>query len=327
MIFPMPAPRRAFLRLILAAPAALAACFGGAKTVPPTATSQPSATAIPPSPTPAPTQPPPSPTPFGSIQFNPAQIGQGGYAIVYLNEAATAATLTFKGRQYAMLSRDGRWWALVGIGALEPPGLLAASVSYVPPGKTAATAVVQSIAVVDRDFPVVQVELDATTASLLAADVVQNELATRAAIFSGYTTQRLWSGPFRPPSSGAISSVFGEGRSYNRAPVTDYHRGTDFLGEIGAPVSAAAAGRVVFTRELAIRGNSIIVDHGAGLFTGYHHLSEIGVREGDAVSAGQRIGAMGSTGLATGPHLHWEVVIRGVEVDGKLWLEGKEIGP
>jgi murein DD-endopeptidase MepM/ murein hydrolase activator NlpD len=92
-------------------------------------------------------------------------------------------------------------------------------------------------------------------------------------------------------------------------------------------VFAAAAGRVVFTGELKVRGNAIMVDHGAGLFTAYHHLSAISVADGDFVTPGQQIGAIGSTGLATGAHLHWEVIVRGVEVDGQLWLEGTEVGP
>ena len=70
-----------------------------------------------------------------------------------------------------------------------------------------------------------------------------------------------------------------------------------------------------------------MLDHGAGVFTGYNHLSEIDVNLGDTVTAGQQIGLIGSTGLVTGPHLHWEVIVRGIEVDGQLWLDGTTIGP
>ena len=90
---------------------------------------------------------------------------------------------------------------------------------------------------------------------------------------------------------------------------------------------AAAAGKVVFVAELQVRGNTIIIDHGAGVMTAYNHLSEFGVAEGQVVAPGQIIGKMGSTGLVTGPHLHWEVIVRGIEVDGELWLTGRAIGP
>jgi murein DD-endopeptidase MepM/ murein hydrolase activator NlpD len=198
-------------------------------------------------------------------------------------------------------------------------------VTYTPPGRPQAS-LVASISVIDKDYPVENIDLDPQTSTLLAADVVQAELAKRASIYAGYTAQKLWSGPFVRPHGGPLSSTYGEGRSYNRGPVTDYHRGTDFVGDPGSPIVATAAGRVAFTGELKVRGNSVIVDHGAGIFTAYHHLSRIDVTDGQAVTKGQPLGGLGSTGLVTGPHLHWEVVVRGVEVDGQLWLNGQEYG-
>ncbi|MPZ49669.1 MAG: peptidoglycan DD-metalloendopeptidase family protein [Dehalococcoidia bacterium] len=282
-----------------------------------------------PSPTIAATSPPATATatPAGSLQFRPGQLAQGGMAVVYLNEAASSATVRFQERQYPMLHDGARWWAIIGVGALVQPGLHPISVIYTPSGRDTSTSIVQSIAVTDRDFPVEQITLDPQTAALLAPDIVQAELAQRAAIYSGFTAQRLWSGAFVAPGRGVLSGHFGEGRSYNGGPVTDYHRGTDFIGDIGAPVVAAARGRVVFTGELRVRGNAIMLDHGAGVFSAYHHLSSIDVTEGQLVNAGDRIGAVGSTGLVTGPHLHWEVIVRGIEVDGELWLAGQEIGP
>ena len=246
---------------------------------------------------------------------------------MYLNHPATSATARFQDRLYPMLNEGGRWWAIIGAGAVSQPGLYSVSVSYVPPGQTAQASVAQSIKVNGRDFPREDIELDSQTAALLASDIVQAEARQRAAIFSGYTTQRLWNEPFVRPSSAPITSSYGEGRSYNGVSAGDYHRGTDFAGEAGAPVVAAASGKVVFTGELRVRGNAVIIDHGAGVFTAYHHLSASYVSQGQSVSGGQQIGAIGRTGLVTGPHLHWEVVVRGVEVDGELWLKRERIGP
>src|SRR5207245_2752637 len=106
----------------------------------------------------------------------------------------------------------------------------------------------------------------------------------------------------------------------------DYHRGTDFTGQTGDPITAAAAGKAVFVGPLKVRGNSVILDHGAGVFTAYHHLSHFDVAQGASVAAGQLLGLIGSTGLVTGPHLHWEVIVRGIEVDGLLWLNGSQYG-
>ena len=116
-----------------------------------------------------------------------------------------------------------------------------------------------------------------------------------------------------------ITGTYGEGRSYNGAPVSNHHSGTDFGADEGAPVLAAAAGRVAFAGYLATRGSSVIVDHGAGVFTGYHHMSRIDVVQGAPVAAGTQVGAVGMTGLATGPHLHWELIVGGVNVDPVFW--------
>jgi hypothetical protein len=305
-----------------------------ANALPPSATPQPIATLPGPSPTtgPPPTQTPaPQPTttliPPSGVSLKPQELVLGGYAIVYLDEAADAATVTFGEKQYPMLRSGNRWWAIIGVGAFTRPGLAPVRVVYRPEGKNTQESIVTSIQIVERAFPIEHIELDEQTAALLAPEIVQNELNKRAAIYSGYTMQRMWSGPFQRPATAAISSTYGEGRSYNSGPVTDYHKGTDFAGEQGAPVYAAAAGRVVFADELQVRGNAIIIDHGAGVFSAYHHLSGFSVQTGEMVSAGKQIGAIGRTGLATGPHLHWEVIIRGVEVDGEIWLQGTEIGP
>jgi murein DD-endopeptidase MepM/ murein hydrolase activator NlpD len=247
--------------------------------------------------------------------------------VAYLDETAINATLSFGGRQYPMVQSGNRWWTIIGVGAFAQPGLAPVTIAYTPAAGAAVRSITQSIAITDRDFPVSYITLEPGTASLLAPDIVNNEIAQRASIFSGYTTQKLWNGPFRRPADGPLSDGYGEGRSYNGSPVTDYHKGTDFIGGIGDPVYAVAAGRVVFTGELRVRGNAIIIDHGIGVFSAYHHLSAINVATGAVVAPGQRIGNIGSTGLVTGPHLHWELVIRGVEVDGDYWLSGVNVGP
>ena len=279
------------------------------------------ATEVPPQemPTPEPTAPP---EPAAAIEFNPPQLVQGGAAIVYFNQPATAATMTFGGKQYPMLFDGDRWWAIIGIGAFSEPGDAPVTVAYNPADGSPQASLSGSIPIVAREFEVENIDLDPETSALLDPAIVNNEEALRATIFSGYTTQRLWDGPFQPPAPSAISSVYGVARSYNGGPVSSYHRGTDFIGSDGDPVYAAAAGRVVFVDELQVRGNTVIIDHGVGVFTAYNHLSGFSVAEGEMVTAGQLIGQLGSTGLVTGPHLHWEVIVRGIEVDGELWLSG-----
>jgi murein DD-endopeptidase MepM/ murein hydrolase activator NlpD len=297
-----------------------------------TATAAPSATppaTLSPSPLPAGgTSAGPAPAaPAAALRFKPDQLVRGGTAIVYFDLPATSATLRFGGLQYPMIHNGAGWWAMVGIGAFAEAGPAPLSVSYLPPGQTAAATLSGSITIVAKSYPVENITLSGTAAALLSPDIVLAELNQRAAVYAAYTPEKLWSGPFLAPAAGSISGIFGEGRSYNGAPVTDYHRGTDFANSEGTLVYASASGRVAFSGELKVRGNTVIIDHGGGLFTAYHHLSAINVAAGQAVAAGQPVGLMGATGLVTGPHLHWEVIVRGIEVDGQEWLRGVEIGP
>jgi murein DD-endopeptidase MepM/ murein hydrolase activator NlpD len=84
---------------------------------------------------------------------------------------------------------------------------------------------------------------------------------------------------------------------------------------------AAAPGTVALAESLTVRGNTVLVDHGWGVYSVYMHLSSIGVAVGSAVGAGQPIGAVGASGMVTGPHLHWEVRVHGIPVDPLPWLE------
>lgn len=137
--------------------------------------------------------------------------------------------------------------------------------------------------------------------------------------------EKLWSAGFVSPSPNpeAITSTYGRVRSYNDSPYNYFHSGVDFAGGESTPVYAAAAGEVVFSGELTIRGNTTILSHGWGVYTIYMHQSSIDVQTGDRVTAGQTIGMVGGTGRVTGPHLHFEVIVGGVQIDPEDWLQGK----
>ena len=291
-----------------------------------TASPAPQASATPATTPETPTPQPPSVIPTG-LAFQPPQLRRGGYSVIYLYEPALNATVYFGGLQYPMLQDGDRWWALVGIGAFTEPGLAPLTVDYAPADGGNTISLAQSIEITDFDYPVENIDLDPQTSELLDPGTVNNELAVRAGIFSAYTPLKMWSGAFTRPAGGPYSSPYGVARSYNNGPVSGYHHGTDFLGDEGDPVYAAGDGVVAFADHLDVRGNTIYIDHGAGLISGYHHLSAINVTAGETVTAGQLIGAIGATGLVTGPHLHWEVIIRGVEIDGRLWLESGAVGP
>lgn len=119
-----------------------------------------------------------------------------------------------------------------------------------------------------------------------------------------HQSPRVWSAPFLRPRASEISSSFGTGRTFNGA-VTSRHLGVDFRGAVGEPVRAANAGVVALVDRFFLGGRVVYIDHGAGVVTGYLHLSKVLVAVGDTVTRGQQIGLVGATGRVTGPHLHW----------------------
>jgi len=125
---------------------------------------------------------------------------------------------------------------------------------------------------------------------------------------------------FLPPVPGEPTSVFGTRRLYNGKPRAP-HPGLDLRAASGTSVISSGTGRVGLARDLYYSGNTVIVDHGGGLFTLYAHLSEIRVKEGDDVDAGQELGLSGATGRVTGPHLHWGAKIGDLPFDPTALLD------
>jgi murein DD-endopeptidase MepM/ murein hydrolase activator NlpD len=138
----------------------------------------------------------------------------------------------------------------------------------------------------------------------------------------------LWEGAFIQPRNTKVFSNFAETRTYRyhgQIVDTQIHFGYDLAAVQQGPVPAANSGVVVFAGPLSIYGNTVVVDHGLGLQTLYAHLSSIAVKEGDQVAKEQELGRTGSTGLALGDHLHYEVLINGVSVTPLEWWDARWI--
>jgi murein DD-endopeptidase MepM/ murein hydrolase activator NlpD len=134
-------------------------------------------------------------------------------------------------------------------------------------------------------------------------------------LFATVTPEKLWNGKFRIPITGATTGGnFGKRRVLNGQPSSP-HSGVDFAAPAGTPVHAAQSGRVVLAEPLYFSGNTVIVDHGLGVYTFYGHLRSIDVKAGDAVNVGALLGKVGATGRATGPHLHWGLTVNRARVN------------
>ena len=128
-------------------------------------------------------------------------------------------------------------------------------------------------------------------------------------LYATITPEKLWQGRFRIPLDGVTTGGnFGKRRILNDKPSSP-HTGVDMPALTGTPVHASQRGRVVLAEELYFSGNTVLIDHGLGIYTLYGHFSEIDVKPGDLVEAGAVIGKVGATGRVTGPHLHWGLTV------------------
>ena len=145
----------------------------------------------------------------------------------------------------------------------------------------------------------------------------QNRAVREAELLKGIwpqNTSKVWNGRFITPTGTEVSTVFGVKRIMNEKK-TSVHRGIDFRGKTGTPVRAINSGTVVLADNLFFGGNTLIVNHGMGLYSVYMHLSKFNVSNGDKVSKEQIVGLVGSSGRVTGPHLHMSVKLNSISVN------------
>ena len=128
------------------------------------------------------------------------------------------------------------------------------------------------------------------------------------------TVRRLWQGAFQAPVRARANSSFGT-RSVFNGEARSPHSGADFRAKAGTPVAAPATGVVRIAEPLFFTGNTVVIDHGLGLYSLLAHLSKFNVKEGDLVRRAHIVGFVGATGRVTGPHLHWSVRLNGARVD------------
>ena len=155
-------------------------------------------------------------------------------------------------------------------------------------------------------------------------DRISMEQAKLKAIYTQRSAQNPFDEGFIAPSHGPISSLFGLNRIYNgkaRAP----HSGLDIASADGSDVRAASSGRVVEAKDYFFTGNTVIIDHGQGVFSLYAHLKDYKVKKGQAIRQGEVLGRVGKTGRVTGPHLHWTMIMNGYLVDPLLFVPASQV--
>jgi len=263
------------------------------------------------------------PAPFVEVHLTPNPALQGQTVVIHARmiDKATRVHGTLLGQEFDLIADppgSGEKWALVGVPAMIEPGQYELSLTaegYEPGAHL-------WLAILPGDFSTDYIQLSPETSRLLDPALIRAEWARLNRHWSHVRPERLWQGAFHLPLEKArVSSPFGTRRSYNGQPARSYHEGIDLAAPRGTPVYAPAAGQVVLAEKLEVRGKGVLIDHGWGVISGYFHLSRIEVRAGQEVKSGDLIGRVGSTGLSTGNHLHWEIRVRSVPVDPQQWMQ------
>lgn len=226
-------------------------------------------------------------------------------------DAGLQATLAGK-TIHLFAGHEGGAFGLMPVDALQSPGEFPLEIT----DAHGAALFRQIVTIQDAGFEQQDIK---TTSRMRTLTAKPDETALMRKFNNTVSDRRLWTEPLSRPTPDCMNSPFGVQRLRDGKPTGAYHRGLDLRSPAGRPIRAAAAGKVLIARKMSLPGNIVGLDHGQGLLTAYLHMSRIAVKEGATVRRGQIIGYAGSTGYATGPHLHWSMVANGVAVTPLQW--------
>jgi murein DD-endopeptidase MepM/ murein hydrolase activator NlpD len=241
----------------------------------------------------------------------------GGVAVVDLGSAAQAPKATYDGKPVLVVKEQGvRWLAIVGVPLTVKPG------SQHLVAKDASGSHNLNFVVGSKKYPEQRITLkNQRQVNPNPDDLkrIEGELAEQLKAYRSFSPGTPSNLVLDKPVGGPLSSKFGVRRFFN-GEERNPHSGLDFAVPAGTPIKAPAAGKVILTGNYFFNGNTVFVDHGQGFISMFCHMSKIDVKVGDAVPRGGVVGRVGSTGRATGPHMHWNVSLNDARVDPAIFI-------
>jgi murein DD-endopeptidase MepM/ murein hydrolase activator NlpD len=237
----------------------------------------------------------------------------GGVAVIDLGTGAQAPKATYQGKPVMVVKEQGvRWLAIVGIPLTVKPG----TEQIASGGRTL------SFTVGSKKYPEQRITLkNKRQVNPNPDDVkrIEGELAEQIRAYRSFSPGTPSNLILDKPVNGPLSSKFGVRRFFN-GEERNPHAGLDFAVPAGTPIKSPAAGRVILIGNYFFNGNTVFVDHGQGFISMFCHMSKIDVKPGDTVARGGVVGKVGSTGRATGPHMHWNVSLNDARVDPAIFI-------
>ncbi len=244
-----------------------------------------------------------------TIRVRPEKIGIGEFGLVEISsDMPIKITSTRFGKKDIPFYSNGerRCFSIIGAPLHSKPGREIFTVRWKRNGEQEITSI--PVEIVPKTYPEEHLKV-ARKMVEFPPDILKRVLSDQQAVktvCSRITMERFWNAPFVWPIQSKIVSPFGLKRFFNGKPRSP-HSGIDLRAPLETPVRASNSGRVALVRDCYLSGKTLVIDHGGGLFTLYAHLKAIKVKEGEMVSRGDVVGLSGSSGRATGPHLHWGV--------------------
>ncbi len=253
------------------------------------------------------------------LDLQPAKAKPGDPVLVTVRGTALPPTGSLGDRQLKFYPRKGGFQAITGLPVELLPGQVPVKISVLPSKEAQAPLeLTGALEVVPPNYPAREIKVASQYVDAPPPEIQERIKTDQEAFAQAYLQPfgpPLFEKDFAWPRPPSFTAPFGDQRMYNGKKQSQ-HFGTDFAGKVGAPITAANDGVVVLARDAFYSGNTVVVHHGAGLYTAYFHLSKFNVKQGDTVRQGQKLGLVGKTGRVTGPHLHWAVKVSDLYVDG-----------
>ena len=242
--------------------------------------------------------------------------------LTWLEKKSELSTIDFRGEHYELKARPGQAdFIFLGLDLGVKPGRETLHITLWS-GRSEQDQIQAELEILARDFPKRKLSVDPKYVHppREVQERIKREAEILAQIYGQTSPEWLAQGKFELPCAGQLAPNFGQQRIYNNVP-RSIHAGVDIAIASGQPIKAANDGRVALASNLYFSGNTVIIDHGLGLYTVYCHMSKLLVKRGAMVRQGEVIGLAGSTGLSTGPHLHWAAKINEARIDPLALLE------